>query len=255
MQRYRSTRRWRSNAEFRANDGKSGVVYILKNHAFPHLLKIGQSTRSAYARAEELNKQAGTGSPGYFVVVFQRRTADCGRAERRVFRALSKHRFQNNREFFEIDEATAKSAIEKACDYFDSIAEQERQLIAEQRDVAPTPRAHEPATDLPHSVSSVVTCIGCSQKLRVPSNRNVEATCPKCRAVFDVSHGVVGRAAQGIASAEPPAVVTREGLSWADKFFVGGATLFFGLVGGLILLFVWGVPLFGAILLIISLFE
>ncbi|MBA4743213.1 MAG: GIY-YIG nuclease family protein [Azoarcus sp.] len=160
-------RRWRSDDDFRNNDGKPGVVYILKNHAFPHLLKIGQSTRSARARAEELNNEATTGSPGRFVVVFERKTVDCGRAERHVFRVLSKQRFQHNREFFEVDEETAKTAVTAACEHFNSVA------------AAKTSAPPDPAIP-----PRIVLCPSCKQKLRVPSRRGL-ATCPRCRTSFD----------------------------------------------------------------------
>lgn len=48
--------------------GVPGYVYVLQNPAFPHLLKIGFTTRTPEERAEELSRHSGVPTP--YRVVF-----------------------------------------------------------------------------------------------------------------------------------------------------------------------------------------
>lgn len=128
--------RWKNRGRnnYDQNDGKPGVVYILANDAFPHLLKIGQSTRSAAARAQELNDSCGTESPGRFFVLHEVRTADCGRAEKRVHRQLKDYRFR--KEYFKIEVFPALSEVQAACAFFDKKEEEKKRAADELRRAA-----------------------------------------------------------------------------------------------------------------------
>ena len=112
---------------YNQNDGQPGVVYILANDAFPHLLKIGQSTRSAADRARELNDNCGTESPGRFSVLHEVLTADCGRAEKRAHKHLKKHRF-GKKEYFEIAVTPALEVVREACAFFDRKADEKKRI-------------------------------------------------------------------------------------------------------------------------------
>jgi hypothetical protein len=97
-----------------ANDGRPGVVYILANEALREgVYKIGQSTRSGHARAQELNAEGRTGMPSLYRCVFEVRVDDCGRAEKLVHMQLYASRM--NKEFFRVDLAQAKLLIERVC--------------------------------------------------------------------------------------------------------------------------------------------
>ncbi len=119
---------------YNRNDGRAGVVYILENDAFPHLLKIGQSTRSAAARAQELNDSCGTESPGRFSVLHEVRTVDCGRAEKRVHKQLKKYRFR--KEYFKIEVVPALSEVQAACAFFDKKEEEKKRVADDARRTA-----------------------------------------------------------------------------------------------------------------------
>ena len=56
-----------------------GHVYVLQNPAFPHLLKIGFTTRTPEERAEELSRHSGVPTP--YRVVFSEFFEDCYAAE------------------------------------------------------------------------------------------------------------------------------------------------------------------------------
>ena len=112
--------------KYNRNDGRPGVVYILAYDAADDLLKIGQSTRSAAARARELNDKCGTENPGRFSVLHEVCTADCGRAEKRVHKTLKKHRLRKDREFFAIDVGTALEAVREACAFFNKKEEEKK---------------------------------------------------------------------------------------------------------------------------------
>lgn len=111
--------------DYRQNHGVPGVVYILENPGLrAGLLKIGCSRRSGAVRAEALNKDASTGTPGLFSCVFECSTLDCGRAEEfvhEIFHEKRRGKFGKNKsgkwgqEFFEIDLAEAKKTITQVC--------------------------------------------------------------------------------------------------------------------------------------------
>jgi T5orf172 domain len=99
------------------NVGRPGVVYILQNPGLrAGYIKIGCSTRSGYARARDLNRDANTGTPGEYRCVFELRTLDCGSAEKLVFQLLASHRRGKfGQEFFEVECMVAEMAIHSAC--------------------------------------------------------------------------------------------------------------------------------------------
>lgn len=98
--------------------GKPGVVYILDNPSLrAGLLKIGGSKRSGAIRAVELNREAGTGTPGVYRCVFEFPCLDCGAGERQVHRALAKQRTGGKwgQEFFDVDMGVAIETIRRIC--------------------------------------------------------------------------------------------------------------------------------------------
>ena len=100
-----------------ANDGKAGVVYILANDALrDDVFKIGQSTRSGKARADELNAEGKTGMPKRYRCIFEVTTDDCGRAEKNVHRRLLNRRM--SKEFFRVDMEEAKRIVREECARF-----------------------------------------------------------------------------------------------------------------------------------------
>lgn len=79
----------------------SGYIYVLANSSMPGLVKVGRTTRSASARAQELSNV--TGMPVPFIVVYEQFFADCDSAELFVHEELARHgtRVSENREFFQ----------------------------------------------------------------------------------------------------------------------------------------------------------
>lgn len=76
----------------------NGYVYVMFNPAFPHLIKVGRTTRSTNERAEELYS---TGTPGKFIVAYDVLVDDCVEVEAIAHRELERYRYSQNREFFE----------------------------------------------------------------------------------------------------------------------------------------------------------
>ena len=76
-----------------------GCVYILRNPAMPGLIKIGYTTRTAEARANELYEGA-LGVPKPFVVVHTNDCEEPQELEATVHKRLAEYRINNNREFF-----------------------------------------------------------------------------------------------------------------------------------------------------------
>lgn len=123
-----------SRDDYRKNHGVPGVVYVLDNPGLrAGIYKIGCSRHSGAVRADALNKDANTGTPGEFRCVFEFRTLDCGRAEESVheiFHEKRRGKFgkklgKNERgtwgqEFFEVDLAEAKQKITQVCGSIDN---------------------------------------------------------------------------------------------------------------------------------------
>ena len=94
--------------------GQPGYLYILTNPSLGSLIKIGRTTRSPHERVNELS--AGTAIPTPFVLAFDAYVEDCFKAEEYVHSRLEKdgYRVAANREFFNVDVATAIAAILEA---------------------------------------------------------------------------------------------------------------------------------------------
>jgi hypothetical protein len=110
-----------SRRSYTKNIGRPGVVYILSNPGLAAgFYKIGCSGRSGQHRANDLNKEASTGTPGMFKCIFECKTEDCGKAEQSVFRELkSSRKGKRGQEYFEIDLKLAKETITRACTTID----------------------------------------------------------------------------------------------------------------------------------------
>ncbi|MDR3425331.1 MAG: GIY-YIG nuclease family protein [Alphaproteobacteria bacterium] len=107
-------------ANYDQNDGVPGVVYILTNRGLAwNYLKIGCTRHSGEKRADDLNRDANTGTPGEFKCRFQKGAVDCGLAEKRVFERLKNYRANTQKtmqEFFCLDLGLAKTAVSEECE-------------------------------------------------------------------------------------------------------------------------------------------
>ena len=84
---------------------EEGIVYVLKNPAFPHLIKIGVTLRDeVQVRMAELFS---TGVPLPFECVYAGKVKDAKKVERSLNQAFSPNRINPSREFFDIDESQA----------------------------------------------------------------------------------------------------------------------------------------------------
>lgn len=115
--------------DYRKNHGMPGVVYILDNQAFrAGIYKIGCSRRSGAKRAEELNRDANTGTPAEFRCIFECSTTNCGLAEERIHAILHDKRRKKfgkklgknesgtwGQEYFDVDLNLAKRTIATVC--------------------------------------------------------------------------------------------------------------------------------------------
>ena len=82
-----------------------GIVYVLKNPAFPNLVKIGITTRDQVSvRMAELYT---TGVPLPFKCVFAGKVNDPKKVESALHHAFTNTRVNPSREFFDIDESQA----------------------------------------------------------------------------------------------------------------------------------------------------
>ena len=86
----------------------SEYIYIARNDMFPHLVKIGFTTRNVHVRLAELN---GTGVPGTTTAVYYASTLDARYLEQLTHKRLEKRRESKNREFFRISAADARETI------------------------------------------------------------------------------------------------------------------------------------------------
>ena len=82
-----------------------GIVYVIKNPAFPNLVKIGITTREEVnVRMSELYT---TGVPLPFECVYAGKVDDPKKVEAALHHAFSNTRVNPSREFFDIDESQA----------------------------------------------------------------------------------------------------------------------------------------------------
>ena len=76
---------------------EEGIVYVLKNPAFPHLIKIGVTLRDeVQVRMAELFS---TGVPLPFECVYAGKVKDAKKVERSLHQAFSPNRINPSREF------------------------------------------------------------------------------------------------------------------------------------------------------------
>jgi len=84
---------------------KEGIVYVLKNPAFPNLVKIGITTRDEVEiRMSELYT---TGVPLPFECVYAGKVENAKKTEAALHHAFTNSRINPSREFFDIDESQA----------------------------------------------------------------------------------------------------------------------------------------------------
>lgn len=86
----------------------SGYVYMAVNDTFPHLMKIGCTSRNVHVRVAELN---GTGVPGETVPLYYAATSNHRELERLVHSALGAARSSKKREFFEVSPVEGRRII------------------------------------------------------------------------------------------------------------------------------------------------
>lgn len=96
-------------------DDARGYIYLLRNDAFQvGWVKIGKTSRSGRERADDLNREAGTGYPGRYQCIFEVETLDRHRAEKAVFGRLKAYR-QGQQELFIVEMAFAEQVIREEC--------------------------------------------------------------------------------------------------------------------------------------------
>lgn len=83
-----------------------GYIYFLTNIAIPGLIKIGHTTNSLEERLSQLNS---TGVPAPFHVAASFQVENPSQIEKIIHKKLNKHRYNKNREFFEISIKNAMS--------------------------------------------------------------------------------------------------------------------------------------------------
>ncbi|MEN9912495.1 MAG: hypothetical protein RI956_939 [Pseudomonadota bacterium] len=86
----------------------TGWVYILSNKSYPHLVKIGMTTKTPEERAKSLNN---TSVPHLFVVKYKLRVNNHEKLEKTVHRKLNHFRENQGREFFRCTVEDAIAAI------------------------------------------------------------------------------------------------------------------------------------------------
>lgn len=86
-----------------------GIIYVLINEAMPGYTKIGKTSTSVEQRIRELDS---SGVPLPFECFFAGRFADIDFVERRIHDAFADSRTRKRREFFEVDPARIRSALE-----------------------------------------------------------------------------------------------------------------------------------------------
>jgi len=98
---------------FMGDSPDAGYIYILQNDSLePDRLKIGRTHHHPKLRAKELSQA--TGIPTPFTVAWCGHTEDCKKAESLVHNALSTHRTNPKREFFDVELEDAILAAEEA---------------------------------------------------------------------------------------------------------------------------------------------
>lgn len=223
----------RRQGDYNQNDGVPGVVYILRNEAFKeHWLKIGCTRHSGHKRAADMNREASTGLPAHHVCVFEIKTLDCGRAEKRVHQSLSRYR-KGRQEFFEVDIEIAKSTIIKCCAEIDELLHSSNKKLEEvikkevedkkikenihQKTLNNSSKNYIAQVDVfcpecgTELVAKIISIDYSSQKFR----------CPSCKEVSTLSSGLTPRNQQAI---QPEALYGEKRYLPAKKGYTPGKT-------------------------------
>ena len=88
---------------------EEGIVYVLKNAAFPNLVKIGMSNRSEVEK--RMSELYTTGVPLPFECVFAGRVENPKMVEAALHHAFLNSRINASREFFEIEDSQAIAVL------------------------------------------------------------------------------------------------------------------------------------------------
>lgn len=93
----------------REGEGDSWV-YLLSNPSFPHLVKIGSTSKAPEERAKQVSR--GTGVPTKFEVEYAFKCFNAEALERELHKYLKYSRTGNDREFFQLNLDEAIKAID-----------------------------------------------------------------------------------------------------------------------------------------------
>lgn len=133
--------------------GGTSIVYVLTNSAMRGLVKIGWTSRTAEARAAELDT---TGVPAPFEVQAAFRVADGRRVEHALHEAFRPWRYRNSREFFEVEPYQVRAILcllgeEAAAEDVTEQVEQDPSIIPNENIARrpPRPRADFQAMEIP----------------------------------------------------------------------------------------------------------
>ncbi len=155
---------------FRKNHGQAGVVYVLENPGLAAgWFKIGCSRHSGAKRAQDLNSDANTGTPGLFKCIFEVATLDCGRAEQAAFEDLAwARKGKSGQEYFMVDLDVAKVAIRRACTVRTAVGSSTRSLACS------SGYAVQPATRASrnHRMGRLFTRRGCDRRSGRPAGHD-----------------------------------------------------------------------------------
>ena len=88
---------------------EEGIVYVLKNPAFPNLVKIGMSNRSEVEK--RMSELYTTGVPLPFECVFAGKVENPKMVEAALHHAFLNSRINASREFFEIEDSQAIAVL------------------------------------------------------------------------------------------------------------------------------------------------
>lgn len=146
-----------------------GWLYVVRNMEFKKpLLKVGMTTRPPYDRVAEL---ASTGVPGTYEVIYFVHVTDTRYGESIAHQALAEHRYQPNKEFFEVSISQAVRVLDWVADHLPVLRSQRNKGSRNPRS-KPIPQAFP---------SAIVSCPSCSQKNRVhPLAIPTTAKCGTC---------------------------------------------------------------------------
>lgn len=105
-----------------------GFVYVLWNESMPGLYKIGRTSRSPSARAEELS--GATGVPTPFMVAFHAESHDHEQLELDIHEHFSNCRVNGGREFFALDSLREAIAFLALRSYSLCLVSEEAMLVS-----------------------------------------------------------------------------------------------------------------------------